>query len=75
MDLEQVEAFLTVARTQNFTRAAEELNVVQSTITARIKMLEQNVGKELFKRRTRSVEITPAGETFFPYAERIMESM
>ena len=45
MEFEQLEAFLAVARTRNFTRAAEELNVVQSTITARIKMLEQIRGK------------------------------
>lgn len=75
MELEQLKAFLTVARTHNFTRAAEELNVVQSTITARIKMLEQIVGKELFKRRTRSVEITPAGESLYPYVEQVMELM
>ena len=55
METEQIEAFLTLVKTKNFTRAAEELNVVQSTITARIKMLEQSVGKELFKRETRKV--------------------
>lgn len=75
MEFEQLEAFLTLIKTKNFTRAAEELNVVQSTITARIKMLEQTVGKELFKRRTRSVEITPAGESLLPYVEQVMEVM
>lgn len=75
MEFEQLEAFLAVARTRNFTRAAEELNVVQSTITARIKMLEQIVGKELFKRKTRSVEITSAGESLLPYVQQVMESM
>lgn len=75
MDLEQLQAFLTVARTKNFTRAAEELHVVQSTITARIKMLEQSVGKALFKRQTRNVDLTFAGELFLPYVEQVLELM
>jgi len=75
MEFEQLVAFLHVARERNFTRAAEQLNVVQSTVTARIQMLEQAAGKKLFARRTRSVELTPAGEALLPYAEQVMESV
>lgn len=75
MEFEQLVAFLAVTRTKNFTRAAESLNVVQSTVTTRIKMLEQSMGKELFKRKTRSVELTPAGQSLLPYVEQMMELM
>lgn len=75
MEIEQLSAFLEVARTKNFTRAAEALNVVQSTITARIQMLERSIGKNLFNRKTRRVELTAAGEALVPYAEQVMESI
>ncbi|WP_170006399.1 LysR family transcriptional regulator [Bacillus fonticola] len=73
MDVEQIKTFLVVANTKSFTRAAESLHVVQSTITARIKMLEKQLGKELFTRDKRNVSLTPAGMSLLPYAERIYE--
>jgi len=73
MDFEQLRAFYTVAQTKNFTKAAEMLHVVQSTVTTRIKQLEEKVGKPLFTRDKRSVKITQAGLTLLPYAERILK--
>jgi LysR family transcriptional repressor of citA len=72
MDFEQLKAFYTLAQTKNFTKAAEMLHLVQSTVTMRIKQLEEKVGKPLFIRDKRSVEITQAGLTLLPYAERIL---
>lgn len=60
MDFEQLRAFYTLAQTKNFTKAAEMLHLVQSTVTMRIKQLEEKVGKPLFTRDKRSVEITQA---------------
>ncbi|MFM1652991.1 LysR family transcriptional regulator [Brevibacillus sp. B_LB10_24] len=73
MDFEQLKAFYTLAQTKNFTKAAESLHLVQSTITMRIKQLEERVGKPLFIRDKRSVEITQAGLALLPYAERILK--
>ncbi|WP_010097391.1 LysR family transcriptional regulator [Ornithinibacillus scapharcae] len=75
MDLEQLRTFVSLASSKNFTRTAEEMNVVQSTITARIKLLEEEIGEELFTRKTRHVEITNAGTAFLPYAIRTLEIM
>lgn len=73
MDFEQLRAFHTVAQTKNFTKAAEILHLVQSTVTMRIKQLEERIGKPLFIRDKRNVEITQAGLTLLPYAERILK--
>lgn len=72
MDIYQLEAFLTVYRTRNFTKSSEILHVAQSTVTARIKTLEDYVGKELFIRTNKNVELTPAGEVFLNFAERMV---
>lgn len=71
MDLDQLKAFLTIAETRNFTKAAEILHIAQSSITTRIRVLEQNIGKPLFNRTNKHVSLTRAGELFLPYAERI----
>lgn len=73
MDIEQLKTFLLVADTKSFTLAAESLNVVQSTITTRIKALEKQLGKELFKRDKRNVSLNSAGMNFLPFAQRILE--
>lgn len=75
MDFEQLKTFITLAKSKNFTRTAEELNVVQSTVTARIKLLEEEIGESLFIRKTRYVEITEAGKTFLTYAMKTLEIM
>ncbi|WP_232699666.1 LysR family transcriptional regulator [Brevibacillus daliensis] len=73
MDFDQLKAFYTLAQTRNFTRTAEILHLVQSTVTMRIKQLEERVGKPLFIRDKRNVEITQAGMALLPYAERIIK--
>lgn len=75
MDFEQLKTFVSLANNKNFTRTAEEMNVVQSTVTARVKLLEGEVGEQLFIRKTRNVEITNAGKTFLSYAIQTLEIM
>ncbi|MFD5018390.1 LysR family transcriptional regulator [Paenibacillus sp. NPDC058367] len=72
MDLSQLEAFLAVCRIRNFTKASEHLHISQSAVTARIKALENSVGKVLFTRDNRNVSLTQAGISFVPYAERML---
>ncbi|WP_134698524.1 LysR family transcriptional regulator [Ammoniphilus sp. YIM 78166] len=72
MDIEQLQAFVVLAHNKSFSKTAESLHLVQSTVTARIQSLERSVGRPLFTRNNRKVEITPAGLSLLPYAERIL---
>lgn len=58
MDYELLKTFICLANFKNFTKTAEQLHVVQSTITSRIKHLEDNVGKSLFIRTNKNVVLT-----------------
>ena len=62
MHIDQIKTFLEVAATGNFNRAAERLNVTQSTVSARIRTLEGRLGRPLFERDHAGVNLTPAGE-------------
>lgn len=68
MDFEQVRTFIEVIETGSFVRAAEVLNVTQSTVSARIKELEYRLGQPLFIRRKSGVILTTAGRRFQPHA-------
>lgn len=68
-----METFLTVAATKSFSRAAEILHVAQTTISVRIQQLERTVGKKLFNRTTRNLELTESGIVLYPYVEKAME--
>jgi LysR family transcriptional regulator, cell division regulator len=62
--------FETVARQGGMSRAAIELNTVQSNVTARIRQLEDELGTALFERHSRGVTLTAAGRRLLPYAAR-----
>lgn len=72
MHIDQLEAFWSIVKTKNFTKSARQLHIAQSTISAKIHTLEQSLGSALFIRSNRSVILTPAGQTFLPYAERMI---
>ncbi len=61
MEIRQLRYFETVARLRHFTRAAEELHVAQSALSHQVRRLELELGTELLRRTTRSVELTEAG--------------
>jgi DNA-binding transcriptional LysR family regulator len=71
MELSDLVTFSTVARTGGVTRAAEELNTVQSNITQRVKALETEIGTPLFERHSRGMTLTGAGRRLLPYAQRM----
>jgi len=71
MDSDDLRVFATVARTGAITRAAEVLHTVQSNVTQRVRLLEMELGVELFHRMSRGVALTSAGELLLPYAERV----
>lgn len=68
MDLTDLQTFAAVARTGGITRAADELNTVQSNVTARIRDLEHELGAVLFNRHPRGVTLTRAGRQLLPFA-------
>src|SRR4051812_31633260 len=71
MDARDLRVFEAVARTGGMNSAAPELNTVQSNVTARIRVLEEDLGIALFERRSRGVVLTRAGEQLLPYARRV----
>lgn len=68
MKFEHIRTFLEVAASGNFNRAAENLNVTQSTVSARVKTMEDQFGLPLFTRGHSGVELTSAGHRFHRYA-------
>ena len=62
--LQNIETFVRVAQTQNFTEAARQLRIARSVVTTRIQQLEDHVGAPLFHRSTRVVRLTEIGQTF-----------
>jgi DNA-binding transcriptional LysR family regulator len=72
MELDQVTAFLEVARNQSFSRAAEKLYRTQPAISAQIRSLEEEFGQKLFDRLGRRIFLTPSGEVLFEYGERLL---
>ncbi len=71
MELIDLVTFSAVARNGGITRAAEELNTVQSNVTQRVKALEAEIGTALFERHSRGMTLTGAGRRLFPYAQRM----
>lgn len=71
MELLDLATFSTVARCGGITRAAGELNTVQSNVTNRIRALETEIGVPLFDRHCRGMTLTGAGQRLLPYAERL----
>ncbi|MFF3256397.1 LysR family transcriptional regulator [Actinacidiphila glaucinigra] len=75
MDQRRLEYFVAVAEEMNFTRAAQQLHVTQSTLSAGIKSLESELKVQLVTRSTRSVHLTEAGGAFLPEARAALEAL
>ena len=74
MNLIYIKTFLEIAATGNFERAARNLNIAQSTASARINTLEESLGHGLFNRSRAGFEITAAGMQFQKHALNMMRS-
>ncbi len=72
MELRNLSTFLTVAKTLSFTRAAEELNYAQSSLSAQIQALERELGSPLFERLGKRITLTESGRRLVGYAERLV---
>ena len=73
MNLSNIETFVAVVKFMNFSKAADSLFVSQSTVTSRIKSLEDELNIQLFAREGKSISLTAVGERFFEHAVKIQE--
>ena len=73
MDTELARTFLEIVSTRSFARAAERLNVGQTTVSARIRNLERQLGRPLFVRNKGGATLTSAGEQFLRYAPSFLQ--
>jgi DNA-binding transcriptional LysR family regulator len=75
VELRHLRAFVAVAASRSFTRAATGLFITQPALTRTIRQLESLLGAALIDRGTHPVSLTPAGEEFLPYASRILRDL
>lgn len=73
MNTETLNTFVQLASLKNYTQTANKLYVAQSTVTNRIFELEAELGKRLFIRNKKQLQLTREGEHFLAYAQRILE--
>src|SRR3954447_476219 len=73
MDIELARTFIEIVSTGSFIRASERLNVAQTTVSARIRSLEQQLGRALFIRHKGGASLTPAGEQFLRHAPMFVQ--
>ncbi|MBQ9828173.1 MAG: LysR family transcriptional regulator [Lachnospiraceae bacterium] len=72
MNFDQLNCFLTVEKYRSFTDASEILFITQSAISKQIKRLEDELGTPLFRRDSRTIDLTEAGRYFLPMAEKMV---
>ncbi|MGE5155592.1 MAG: LysR family transcriptional regulator [Bdellovibrio bacteriovorus] len=72
MDIDQARTFLAIAAHGSFLEAANRLHVTQSTVSARIRNLESDLGARLFVRNRGGASLTPAGQRFLKHAKTLV---
>ena len=73
MDMKQLTTFVTLVRTLNYQKAADELQYAPSTLFKHIQLLEQELGTELLKKTGRQLQLTQEGQIFQGYARQSLE--
>ena len=72
MDIDLLKTFIEVHRARHFGRAARQLFLTQSAVSARIRLLEERLGVQLFNRKRNDIQLTPAGTRLLKYAENMV---
>jgi LysR family hydrogen peroxide-inducible transcriptional activator len=75
MEMHQLRYVVAVARTGNFSRAAEQCHVSQPSLSQQIQKLEDELGERLFDRMKREAKLTPHGEAFLRRAVKVLEEV
>ena len=73
MDMKQLTTFMTLAKTLNYQKAADQLQYAPSTLFKHIQLLEQELGVELFVKAGRQLRLTDEGERFVTHAQDILD--
>ena len=73
MKIQQISYFVTLARTLSFTKTAEVHFISQTAVSQQIRLLEEDLGAQLFARSNRRVALTPAGRRFYEQAVKILD--
>lgn len=73
MDLDLIKTFLEVYQERHFGRAAENLFITPSAVSARVRLLEEQLGVELFRRARNNLQLTPAGERLLNHAKNLLK--
>src|SRR5258708_8205932 len=71
VNIRHVEMIQTVARVRSLGGAARELGITQPRVSQVLQQVEAKLGRKLFRRSQHGLELTPEGEVFLPYTERI----
>ena len=74
MELRQLKYFIRLAETLNFSTAAKDLFITQSTLSHQIQQLENELNQPLFQRNSHEVTLTEAGQTLLPLAQETLRS-
>ena len=72
MELKQLQSFAAVVKYGSFTKAAEKLYISQPTISTHIRTLEEELGRQLILRTTKSIEVTEKGREVYGYVTNIL---
>jgi DNA-binding transcriptional LysR family regulator len=72
MELRHLRTIAAVAQHRSLTKAGEQLHLTQSAVSQQIRRLEQELGVDVFRRTSRSVELTAEGRVILGYAERVL---
>ncbi len=73
LELKHYRAFIVLAKTLHFGRAAENLNMAQPQLSRLVQFIESEVGVPLLARSTRNISLTPAGKMFLDHGERLLQ--
>lgn len=75
MDVRDLQIFLSVAKHLNYTRAAEEVNLSQPSVSVRMRQLERDLGSKLFEQLGKKIALTEAGQLLILFATRVIATM
>ncbi|MCR6651171.1 MAG: LysR family transcriptional regulator [Cellvibrionaceae bacterium] len=75
MDLDNLRAFISVARRRSFSLASEDLFITQPAVSKRVAALEEQIGASLFDRLGKNIQLTQAGQVLLPRAEQIVRQL
>jgi len=73
MDVDRARTFLEIVHSGSFLKAADRLHVTQTTVSARIRTLEEELGRQLFIRNRNGAQLTPAGQEFERFAQSFVQ--